>query len=892
MRSTPKRVSSSSQSRDGVPASFSKTSCSTVTLTCLSPDSSTIHTLSPTDGTITTYFLPLTELSPSSKHDTGSKISQPKGVLEPMPENQQRTHRVVTKLPDYMTQSFRLDPPLEFICVDNFLVDGTKKWNGRGRLPLLCAYNCRAAFVLDISYSTVTDQYSNGEAEGCVDEVIEPFETHLLSSKLTSVKIIRIRAAPQSCFLGGGVYETLNPRAAMVMLTDEHSLVVHHGIGSGLDVSNTPSKSSLSGGYVSVPLSIRTEEVEDGDPLVDFSFLPSSPKGITSVLNAMTVALTTRSGFIFLASPILFHGTVLPRKDVHASIAHLERELAQGPVDNPLVNSIEGATWRRNRAALQFLLDAFGSPTQSSQNSYYLTAKIFEGGARCGTAWPVSVQGPLCSSDLYDNEVEEEDDEEEEDYENIFPCRVSCMEAMVTSLSVGSLASVVLSGHRHSGHFVHFVMFPSAVLPRFAFESKNDADLLNDLMHNSAVVADKISIDIGHENYVDRDSTEKEFVIVSNTFLEDGRDISVVLDPVDKNMLHHVSRYGVFTIISDAFAVMSRKILSIMSENKFQPLHYANIKVNAWSSIDIALNDNGECVNGALSGAVIIGDAQYGHLLVATLTKDPSISVLNLSAAQYLQESNTEINAEKEIVNISKTANNSNDDALKTMESIAPLHEVIAPLFQKITMAVSNMSKVVGGSTFPKDISAGGVANFLEAKENSGHNIVFPLIELKGVVKARLKYLQDMRTNQEIQISQLMEQIEALKSHAKVQQEAVKSAELTSKMLINRSAKVLSTMRNKAPAITYAEREYFDQIRRCDVQCSKWSSLLDQMDSLSRALHERLDGSAYQLNLSTEQRIACNDLLDGQKVLLERNASALLKCGESIRGLVTESGIA
>lgn len=861
-------------------------------LTCLTADSSSIHTLSPTDGIITTYFLPLTDnIPPPSKgqHDSSE-------TYEPTSENESRIHRVVSKLPSHIIQSFRLDPPLELICVDNFLIEGRmKEVNGKGRLPLLCAYNGRAAFVLDISYSsnTWTDDESSSnhprEAQGYVDEIMEPFETHLLSSKLaSSPKILRIRSAPQSVYLGGGVYETLNPRAAMVMLTDEHSLVVHHGIS---EISITPTtRLSNGGGYISIPFSIRMEDVEGGDPLVDFSFVPSSPKGMISVFNAMTVVLTTRSGCLYLVSPILFHGTVLPTKDIHACMSHLEQELAQVQIDHPLVNTIEGATWRRNRAALQFLVDAFGSSpatTQTHPNNYYLTAKIFEGGARCGTAWPVSIQGPLCSREIYNEPKKQQD----------VPCRVSCMEVTTSTMSMGTLSNAILSGHRnlqykssihgryeekHSDDFVNFVVFPSATYPRFAFESKTDGDMLNHLMHHSTVIADKIYIDTEDEHNDNNEATENEFAIVTNDYLSNGRDISIVVDPVNKNIIHHVSRYGVYTIKSNAFEITGQKILSIMNEKKVEPLHHADIKVSAFPSIEVVSNKNGDCVNGKLSGAVVIGDAQYGHLLVVTLEGGPSrIAILNLSVAQYLHENQIE-----------KSESVASDDILTTMESISPLHEIIAPLFEKITVALTNMSKIVGGSTSPKDISAGGVALFLERKENSGKNIVSPLIELSGLIKARVKFLQDMRAHQEQQLSQLSDKIEALKRHAKSQYDVVKAAEMTSDMLINRSAKVLSAMRNRAPAVTHSEREYFDQIRRYDVQSSKWTSMLEQMDSMSMALQERIDDSPYQLKLSLEQRTACVDLLNGQKVLLERNASELQKCGQSIRGLLTESGIA
>jgi hypothetical protein len=195
-RSSPKR--NNIRFNSSYEASVPTGKCFTVDLTCLSADSSSIHSLSPKDGIITTYFLPFEE-----QHGRN-------GVSR---------FKVVSKLPDYITQSLKIDPPLGMTCVDNFTVDGTKKSHGKVHLPLLCIYNCKSAYMLDISYDRSCSIQDEDLVEGSVNAVMEPFETHLMSSKLASVKILRIRAAPQSCFFGGGFYETLNPRGAMVMLT-------------------------------------------------------------------------------------------------------------------------------------------------------------------------------------------------------------------------------------------------------------------------------------------------------------------------------------------------------------------------------------------------------------------------------------------------------------------------------------------------------------------------------------------------------------------------------------------------------------------------------------------------------------------------------------------------
>ena len=86
---------------------------------------------------------------------------------------------------------------------------------------------------------------------------------------------------------------------------------------------------------------------------------------------------------------------------------------------------------------------------------------------------------------------------------------------------------------------------------------------------------------------------------------------------------------------------------------------------------------------------------------------------INLTAAQYLNEAN---NSDENTTSamIAKTDEEREaDEALKAMEKVPSLQEQINPLLEKISAGLSGMSKIVGGSTKPQDVTPGTLATFL-----------------------------------------------------------------------------------------------------------------------------------------------------------------------------------
>jgi hypothetical protein len=88
-----------------------------------------------------------------------------------------------------------------------------------------------------------------------------------------------------------------------------------------------------------------------------------------------------------------------------------------------------------------------------------------------------------------------------------------------------------------------------------------------------------------------------------------------------------------------------------------------------------------------------------------------------MTAALYL------IEAKKQLEEVSTTSHSSTIQdsklALREVESVRPLYQEIKPFFDQVSSGLSNMTKIVGGSTQPKEITAGALATFLAIKQAS-----------------------------------------------------------------------------------------------------------------------------------------------------------------------------
>mmetsp|Transcript_11840 Transcript_11840/g.22161 ORF Transcript_11840/g.22161 Transcript_11840/m.22161 type:complete len:919 (+) Transcript_11840:122-2878(+) len=848
--------------------------CNSVSLSCLSPDSRSVHSLLP-NGTIVTRFLPIHE-TPDSIQELSSRTSLSHSKT---PSNLSRVHSITTTLPSYVVESLQVDPPLEIICIDNHTP--TKKNRGATNknlyaLPLLCVYSQRSAFVIQIQYEEANasneeslDQYSteletlgprDGRIKGTVLEPVhEPFESFLTT---TSGVIQRIRSAPHSYMYNGNTYQTLCSKGAMIMLGSsgdaegEPSMVIFHGYDPTYDNNILQSWKSLSTNPFNVTIPAKVHSEQTGmSPIVDFCFLPSMPLTEHSIWNAMTVVLCTANGSLYGLSPIVFHNTVFP----YHMIKH-GRELLEKNVILYEHSADKGAECRRAKAAMQFLKDVFGNAFNDvyiTKDSYAKTNVMHPSTRMNAVLWPVAVQ-TLQQGSVFDG--------------------VKCMDIIPPSCVASAVmnngtSSIVLA----TNSAVEFRIIPSGnnILPRFAFESGGDRHYLDDMCADSVVTIERV--------YFGQDESDSDQGYADD---DTGSNRSIVLipDPVDRSMLHRVSKEGVMTVTTNVLSVLEKRLRSALHiSGDSDDLTSKECETVAWPSI--AMTKNPEKT---LIGTVVSNDSQFGHVLVAALG-DGIIEAVNMTAAMYL------IEAKKQLEEVSKTTYSSamkdSSLALREVESIKPLYQEIKPLFDQISSGLSNMTKIVGGSTQPKEITAGALATFLAIKQASEENISLPIKEMKSLIESRKNYLQSMRDSQIEQISQLREMMKVLNNRVKANAEKKDVLESNAGLLSQRSAAVLSTVRDLSPSITEAERLYFADIKRYKTKCDKYESTLSELMRQFNALRDDVKQGIENIELSADQVTSCFTLLDGQSDILKRIQISVGQIEENMETMVALSGL-
>ena len=96
----------------------------------------------------------------------------------------------------------------------------------------------------------------------------------------------------------------------MALLTNEHVLVLYHGIQQS---TQEEEDWHVSPNSITTPVHLQFKDLNDTDSLIDFAFSPNS----NNIFTSMTVLFTTiHTGVIYFATPILFHGAVVPRTQV------------------------------------------------------------------------------------------------------------------------------------------------------------------------------------------------------------------------------------------------------------------------------------------------------------------------------------------------------------------------------------------------------------------------------------------------------------------------------------------------------------------------------------------------------------------------------------------------
>lgn len=506
-----------------------------IQLACLSEDGRSIHCIRAVEGgryVIETSALPL-QGTTDEKWESNSPST------------------IRTELPDTVASMLSVDPVIDFLCVEGDAgpsrTDGVLP-PGHHPLSLLCLYTRHSAFLLQLSYPGSFSEH--GVTAGTCVSVQQPFQT-VLDSLSSGLSIVRIRAAPHQR-LG---YATFSPPGSMAMLTHDatsntYAFSLFHGVSE-----------AMGSFQVTTPLEFGIESWGDerDNAITDFNFCQSNE---LSLLASISVHFLKGSGEVWGASPVVFDGSIVASVTFQQSWDFVDSVGETDFLDNP-------AKKRQYRAARMFLKDAF----RTTGDSDIMTSFVFNGRNQSSTSWPIQLQGPLIMPC-------------EEEYRN---------EAVVIEPFFSQDLVGVAIGRRNSA--VDFaIMPPSALLPRFKYESSEDYKDLNEDLMGLGVVVERVDLDLGNGDEGGSPQSNKA--------------ANLIRDPIKENLIHFVSNHHVLSILTHEMGNFSKRIRRATDGPT------VTRETKAWVSLEVLNSGIGTKIN----GAAISSDARLGHVLLAVLS--------------------------------------------------------------------------------------------------------------------------------------------------------------------------------------------------------------------------------------------------------------------------------
>mmetsp|Transcript_4614 Transcript_4614/g.9710 ORF Transcript_4614/g.9710 Transcript_4614/m.9710 type:complete len:972 (-) Transcript_4614:39-2954(-) len=659
--------------------------------------------------------------------------------------------------------------------------------------------------------------------------------------------------------------------------------------------------------------------------VADFCFLspthsPSAfASGASGAFAATSALILGTDGSVRVASPVLFDGTILPRTMLVEALARLDAEIessAEMMRSAPPKSEREGmeARVRQCRAAKRYLVDAFGFPEEAertsswSQGSYYVSASVVHPRAVNGVgavSWQPRLQGPVVMAPSSGR-----DGGEDEAVGSGSGCPYACIESFGGKAGDGIVEGFVVarvsspsndrstSSTSSSTESIHvkFGIIPgegAVILPRFEFENDHDCRIIDELVRGTGFYVERALV-MEEERQNDDDAegegggaTGRALAPVSKH--SQMRRCSITVDPTDDIMVHVSTKFRVVTLTTTAIAVASQCCRAQVEEPTGRgSVDMSSIRTKVWSSLEVNSND------AVLVGAGVSGDVHLGHILLARLSNG-TIEAVNVTATQCLYEASEQINAKSEELLIS----DGNDEALQALSKVQPLHEILQPLADRVCDGLSKMGKIVGGATQPKDAGPESLAIFIETQRSCDVNVIMPIEEMSRVLNARRQLLVEMHEHQAAELERLTKLLNEWKEKYESHVKRVVELEKNASTLATRSSAVLTAARGLRPQITNAEADYFNELRRCETNCTKWESTLNELSKKSVSQCESMTAGGMEngdvrclVNLSPEKIAMCHQLLQGEGKMLKQLEEKLKKSSISVKELSTAiSGI-
>ncbi len=320
------------------------------------------------------------------------------------------------------------------------------------------------------------------------------------------------------------------------------------------------------GSPLSTPLVYATEQLEEQmEQITDFCFCQSKA---FSLLSSLSVAFLKASGEVLQAAPVLFRGTVVAHDALTETLDFLDAQVAR--------HEATTARGRQFRVGRQYIVDCF--PNENSRG------RFVTGQARSAAfEWPAQMQGPVLLLP------------ESDDFETLATA--------IEPVAAGDLCGLAIG---HIGYKVEFgLLSPTLFVPRFQLEHREDTLKLDQDLKWGAII-----------NRVDLRDDDNERQPSSSS-------ASLIRDPIMDTVVHYVTTDGVQSISTNALKIAANNLVPSDASVLFSPpSKRKNIppRTTGWSCFDVSNMDGQKSV----MGAVVSGDVQFGHVLVARLSNGTS----------------------------------------------------------------------------------------------------------------------------------------------------------------------------------------------------------------------------------------------------------------------------
>jgi len=584
------------------------------------------------------------------------------------------------------------------------------------------------------------------------------------------------------------------------------------------------------------------------------------------LLSSLTVAFLKVSGEVHFATPIVFHGTVVPSQTVTRTLDFLESSLKESEPNT--------ADWRQFRTAKQFIVDAFAL---NGRSNFVTVGQVTTGNTSSRPRplsevfnWPVQMQGPI----LLPPQLEA----------STYGGENSDFQTMMSAGYIESFASkgdLVGFGIGHLSKIVDFaVVSPSSFIPRFKLESSNDA---YDLDQDLAIGHVTNRVDLGGSDAAGENATVKG--------------IKLIADPLMDNVIHFTTPNQIISVSTNTTRIASNKVREHGSpevvggggdRRVFSPVSRRSDlrpKTTAWSCLDATFFQGRQ---NPIVGAVISDDVQLGHIMVVRLANGNMIAI-NLTETRHLRELANF--AEPDQALAIQSAGQAESQALTALDQTEALTDIVQPLIRDVIKGIGGLTQVGGSDTKQEDVTSDVLAGFIGIENKCKKEIFLPLMTMNEHVSARKKELKmESAKNKELSRA-VKEMIAGLREKQNIIKEKTEIMIENSKSLADRSASVLQSSKDLFPSITQAEYDYFQELKRLDEKTNIWEYQVERLARKIASLNDSIAAAnPAPLNLSPQYLQNAGQLLNASGHLLNKYEKNLIMSEDNLDGLAAVAG--